>query len=110
MRPRTELVLGPAARPDLIPVTHEKLGFVYIVLGDTRERDAQTVYLVTAQQDKAYELTKKLLLRWNKPEPEVKSVCDDMWEDKNLPAKEFCAYYVSAWLRSPVLVRKALWG
>jgi len=110
---RTQLVLGPAARPAPVVETHEKLGRVYIVLGDTREQDMQTIYLVTAQRDMAYEMMKKLLLRWNKPDKEwdtKHSIARLLVRDRDLPAREFCELYVSPWLRSPVLVCKALWG
>ena len=109
---RTQLVLGPAARPAPIAETHEKLGRVYIVLGDPREQDKQTVYLVTAQRDMAYAMMKKLLLRWNKPHRDdtKDSIALALVRDSGLPAREFCERYVSAWLRSPSLVCKALWG
>lgn len=110
---RTQLDLGPAARPAPVPDTHEKLGRVYIVLGDPREQDKQTVYLVTAQRDKAYEMMKKLLLRWNKPDKEwdtEDSLAPMLVHDRDLPPREFCERFVGAWLRSPTLVCKALWG
>jgi hypothetical protein len=109
----TQLVFGDAARPAPVSVTHEKLGRVYIVLGDPRAQDCQTIYLVTAQRDKAYEMAKKLLLRWNKPDKEWEnpdSLTHALVRDRDMPAREFCELYLSAWLRSPSIVCKALWG
>lgn len=72
--------------------------YVYIVTGDSRERDHDQVQSVRSSLADAYEDAKRYILRNNDE--------DYVQADKAMAARKFVAKYASPWLTCGSIVRR----